>query len=251
MAPAKISSTALLIQAARRTTNVYIRVFALGWSRLILLHLLQAGVSQFFGYATELLRQMGREDLMIIALLALSELAFTLLWSAAWVLAVSEIADSIVGGHSKVRSSRAFFLTFNQIVIEQVRALASILWRTPLLVIPAVIQYVRLTFVPFVVMFDRAYDRGRVDALKQSQVLSRGHFTLLTIVIFAGLLLPWFAEESVRGDNGRWVWENPMGVSFGWTLTLFINALTSIFLFALFRGIYTPAQENSPAPEAV
>ena len=215
---ARISSTRLLIQAARATPNACRRVIKEAWPQIIGLHFLHAGASQFFSFAMETIRDLGREDLALIGLIAGTELIFTLIWSALWVMI---IAASLL--RAEGQTPPAVGESFNRLMIEQVRSLASVLWRTPLLLIPALTRYIRLSFVPLVVLLNPRYAQGEVDALEASSELSRGHFWLLSATILASGVLPWMAEELARGESGAFLWLNPLGVITGWLLTLIIN----------------------------
>ena len=241
-----VSSTRVLFFAVKTASRLFVPVFLTGGFWLVSLHALEFVAGQSFGYATEYLHRTGREDIAFIAILAIVELCFTLVWSAAWVLAVSEFADAIDTGRP-ANTAASLARHFNQVLIELVRSLASVLWRTPLLIVPAFEQYVRLAFIPFVVLFDPAYAKGKIDALKTSRALSARRFLLLAFVLALSLVIPWFAESLAQSDKGQWIWENPVGVLIGWLLTLLINTSTTLFLFGVFRGIY-PSAAASPAP---
>lgn len=207
-----------------------------GTATIILLQIIAALASQLFGYMTLEIQQTGRENLSAIAVLAISELTFTLIWSTIWLIAVCEIADSVLNSRA-ANSIEKIKTNFNQVLVEQTRSMASVLWRTPLLIVPALIQYIRLSFVPLIVLLSTEYNAGREDALKKSAQMSRGRFWLLTFIVLGTLLIPWLCEELVQGSGGQWVWENPIGVMSGWVLTLPINCFNSLFLFSIFRGI--------------
>lgn len=248
MTSQKLGSFRLLMQALRLTGFLFPRVLISGALLLIPLHLVQAGASQFLAYCMEYLRNSGREDLLFIAMIAALELVFTLLWSAAWMLAIAQKAESELVRRPAPKFFVSMIRYFNQLVIEQIRAMAAVLWRVPLLIFPALVQYIRLSFVPFVVVFSEAYDRGDEDALHQSRRLSRGHFWLLAVTIAVSFGLPWFLEEVLRGEQGPWIWENPLGVSMAWVATFFVSVVFSVFLFALFRTLVAPPVQT-PEPE--
>lgn len=187
----------------------------------------------------------------MIASIAGIELVFTLVWSSFWVLVVSLAAQQILDPTNPVAQQKKRQLpnTINQILIEQTRVLAAILWRVPLIV-PAGIQWVRLTFVPFVVIFDPAYDLGGKDALHQSRALSKQRFWLLNIYLLVGSIAPWMIESLVKGDS-PWIWESPVAVLAGSLLTLLINVATGLFLFSLYRRLADGAVPLNPTAPAV
>jgi hypothetical protein len=217
---------------------VFWNVLRRNWIAIICLHLVQSAASQFIGYATDYLRVIGKEDLVYISSIALFEMTFTMLWSAVWIMLISQAAEAELEQRKRQSFGTSFMRYFNQIVIESVRSLASVIWHAPLLFVPALTQYVRLTFVPLIVIFDPDYERGTVDALNKSRRLSRGHFWLTATTVVLSIAIPWYVEQTIEGGNGEWIWQNPIGVSFAVALTLLINTFTSVFLFALFRGIF-------------
>ncbi len=240
----------LLADALRGTAKLFGPVIAHAWPRLLFLHAIQLGASQFFSFAMDFIRLSGREDLGLIALIAASELIFSLLWSAAWILAVATVAHETLRAHAAPGPGYGEEMVkhFNQIVIEQTRSMAAILWRAPLLIIPALVQYVRLTFVPLIVIFDPHYSMGQVDALKRSRELTRGYFLLLALLVVFSTLVPWTVEELTQGSGGPWIWENPLGVLVSSALTLPINVAISLLLYFVFRGINPLPETPPPAP---
>lgn len=102
-----------------------------------------------------------------------------------------------------------FFLQQNgkQTLIEQMRAWGkSMLWSL-LFLLPGLIQFFRLVFVPFIVCFDPEYQMGRIDALEKSRALSKGKliplaglFTLFILLIPALLTVV---------DEYKLLWKTP------------------------------------------
>ena len=225
-------SLAIAIAAGRDALSLYLKVFRVAWYWLIPLHLIDAGSNQLFSVLTERLQAMGREDFLSLAGIAFVELIFTMIWSAAWILVLTVSAQFASNSRPESSPSRPFA----QVLIEEIRVLASILWRLPLLLFPALFQYVRMAFVPFIVILDPAYARGEVDALKKSQRLSRGRFWLLALTILVSLALPWFLDELAQGENSS-IWVEPLKGAASTTVTLFINVATGLFLFSLYRRV--------------
>lgn len=241
------SSTKLMFTAVAESCRwlfpVILKNGLSGFIWLISLHGLEAAANQGFGLITGALQRSGREDISIIALLAITELVFSLLQSAAWMIVILEIADAVVHGRRAHPASR-LALCFNHVLIEQVRSVASVLWRSPLLVVPAMIRYVRLSLVPLVVILAPEYSEGRQDALRASSSLSRGRFWLLLAVLVVTFGLPALLEHVILGEGSQWVWENPLGVGLSWSLTFIADVLTSLFLFFVFRGITLPSLQS-------
>ena len=249
MEPSKTSSVRVAAQALKRTGAIYLSVLKRAWFPLLVLHVVFAVASQFFSYALDFVHEQAREDLSLIALIAALELFFSLVWTSAWLLVLSiTAAEALKGDDGKPAFGALFILNFNQLVVEQIRVLGSVVWRAPLLIVPAIVRYVRMVFVPFVVIFDPGYHRGEVDVLKRSHALSRGRFWLLAGVSLVSAVLPWLIENSLQGERGPWFWDNPLGVGLGTLLSLFINVATGLYIFAIFAEV--SRLQNHGAPDA-
>jgi hypothetical protein len=220
----------LALAAARDTSALYLKVLRVAWYWLIPLHLIDAGSNQLFAVATDRMQAMGREDFFSLACMAVVELVFTIIWSAAWILVLTISAQFVIGQRQTLPHARPFM----QVLIEEIRVLGAILWRLPLLIVPALFQYVRLAFVPFIVILDPAYARGEVDALAASRRLSRGKFLLLGATVLISFTLPWILDELAQGDSGS-IWSEPLKGVASTTLSLFINIASGLFLFSLYR----------------
>lgn len=232
--------------ALRDTRASYFSVFRSAFPLIIFLHLLEFAASQYFSFAIDYIQSRGREDYFMIALTALLELAFGFVWAAAWIVAISTSANAKLSHSPYEGFGPHFGKHLNQLLIEQVRTLAAVIIRVPLLVIPALIQFVRLGFVPFVVIFDSAYQQGRIDALQKSRALSRGYLTRLSVALFVWIALPPWVENLVLRSQSPWIWVNPLPVTTAMLLTLFINVFATLFLFSIYRRVSMMAD---PAPE--
>lgn len=88
---------------------------------------------------------------------------------------------------------------FKYMTIESMRAFWPIILRTLLLVIPGIIETVRLYWLIYVVQFDSAYNQGKVDALEQSRKFVKGRFLksagLLLFVFILSILPRVFGSE--------------------------------------------------------
>lgn len=239
----------ILVHSARLAGKAFVPLLAQSGALLISLHLIQVLTSQFFTYATEYLRNTGREDILFIASIAFAEMVVTMLWSAAWLIAISGPTANLwreeFSLSNRLNYGAAFIQNFNQMIIEQVRSLAAVLWRVPLLLIPASNEYVRLSFVPLVVVFEPAYSEGKVDALQESRRLAKGHFWSLSLVVLMAVLIPWIAQSIAQNEGSELIWENPFGASAGWVVSFFINVFATVYLCAFYHLIR--ARKNSSA----
>ena len=234
---APIPSLNVLREAFKETSKLYPKVAMKIWGWLLFLHLLQLGATQVTTYAAEAMRASGREDIGIIAAIAGIDMIFNLVWSAFWVLVLSLAAAHLLAPEERDRLREPYNLpsTVNRILIEQTRVLGSILWRVPLVIWP-VIQWVRLTLVPFIVIFDRCYEAGKVDAISRSKDLSHRHFWMLSSYLAVSAMLPWISDSLTQSDK-LYFWQNPFLVLAGSVPTLLINIATGIFLFSIYRQL--------------
>jgi hypothetical protein len=220
-------------------------VIARAWLALLVLHFISEVSDEVFTAASDRVLGSGKEDLAMIALVVFAQLIFSLLWSAVWtlILAVSAI-DTL-----EKRIPRPFTEIcshyLNPVLIESTRSLASIVFRVPLLILPAAIEYIRLLFVPYVVVFDSAYNLGKVDALESSRRLTKGRWILLVAVLVVSLGLPEFVHSFTQSEISPWFWDNPLSFAITAGLTLFINVFAGLFLFALFRRIFMTSLQST------
>ncbi len=240
------TSLSIAVLAARETLTLAWPVCKQSWLALLLLFVLQLIVSQYLTYAIEQFHALGREDLLLIVTTAGIELLFTLLWTSALGIVLVTAAKYSLQSISRPPTLFAeFTLHFNQLVIEQIRALASVLFRMPLLIIPALVRYVRLSFVPYVVLMDPNYALGKKDALIESSRLSRGRFFLLLIYIVFSLFLPSLITDVIIGENESMIFANPFGVGFASLLTFGLTYLSALYLLSLYRNMIENGVKNA------
>lgn len=219
------------------------------WKPLLALHLVQLMADQYFSYTTFLINQRGSEDVALIALSSALELLFSLLWSAFWLLTLAPRANALYDQRPPPSLPTSAIRNLTQLVIEEMRVLAAVLLRVPLLLFPALIEYIRLSLVPYVVVLDPSYSQGKIDALHASRRLTRRRWTLMGFVVLAALLLNALVPNMIQGDNQGWIWQNPFRVGVASLLTFFINLADGVFLFALYRTL-SAAQAEPGEPNA-
>jgi hypothetical protein len=91
--------------------------------------------------------------------------------------------------------------SFELIIIETLRSFAAILFRIPLLVLPAVYEWLRLLPVPYLVLLDRRYRAGERDALTEARCLFAGHRWLILSLL--GLRSVLWLAEAMLFENGQ------------------------------------------------
>lgn len=127
--------------------------------------------------------------------LMMMSLALQLLLSALVMIIVNNGCQAVEMNRTSSVLER-FTEFFKYIVIETARALPVILLRFLLLIIPGIIESIRLYFIPYIVMFDAEYQADRVDALERSREVVRGHFWVtlfVLILLMAASMLGRFA----------------------------------------------------------
>jgi hypothetical protein len=83
---------------------------------------------------------------------------------------------------------------WNSFGAECLRMVASILLWTLCFIIPGIVRYCQLTFVPYIALYSRDYRNGNVDALKLSTQLARKCFWWIVIAIVGTFALQAFFE---------------------------------------------------------
>lgn len=79
----------------------------------------------------------------------------------------------------------------NQLLIETTRSWGQILGSLLLLIVPGLIRYLQLIFVPYVVLFSKEYSQGRRDALRRSsEIFHKNLFRTLAVLVVLQLFLP-------------------------------------------------------------
>lgn len=101
--------------------------------------------------------------------------------------------------------------------------MAAIVIRLPLLALPAIYEWLRLTPVPFVVLFHQEYQRGEIDALKASRDFFRRH-TVRTLLLAVLPLFSHLASALLATENHF--------------LSISITAMIQLMTYGLLLRIY-------------
>lgn len=234
-APAQPSSFSVLTRAFKHAFRDLWPVLRSRAKLLVGLHVLAFLGEQYFRYAEEAASRRMSESLGLIATNAGLAISFDLFWHAAFfILAVQALADRERGLHTPPHD--AFIRHFNQIVVENTRVIARVLFWLPFFVLPAVYQYLRLAFVGFVVVEDPGYELDRVDAIARSREISEGRAGLCLLAVLLSALAEPVLAGFVHGGEIA-VWRNPVGAIFSLPVTLAVNVWTVIFMYSVFRGL--------------
>ncbi len=122
-----------------------------------------------------------------------------------------------------------------QLFIETLRAWGQALSWSFLFIIPGLVRWLRLSFVPFITLESKAYARGEVDALETSILLSKGRLgKLIGLIFIFSLLIPLLLTT---WDDNRMIWQTPTA---SLTLTL-VETLSTILFFLLLHRLFRSA----------
>jgi hypothetical protein len=111
---------------------------------------------------------------------------------------------------TKAEKSPLAFLkqNFSQSLIENMRAWGSIMLWSLLFILPGIYKFLQYLFVPFIVCFDPAYQRGEKDILQASKAQSKGQL----IILFLAFLLFSVSIPILMAAFDEWklIWKTPV-----------------------------------------
>jgi hypothetical protein len=188
---------------------------------------LDLAVQESVGRALSRVQSHASEMLPWLAGLAALQMIAEMLLSALWMIGV--VRNFQVGP-----PPLAPLKALNQLLIESTRALAAVLYRVPLLLFPALVEFVRLAYVSYTVIFDPEYWHGRVDAIARSRDLTKGQFWVLGVALsFTGP--GWtFIKWILFGDDMN-LFENPVMTLTAEGLGIVVNLLVSFWIYNLYQ----------------
>ena len=100
------------------------------------------------------------------------------------------------------------------VCIELIRATARVIRWGLLFLIPGLYKHLQYFLVPLVVMFEKPYEEGKVDALDRSSELLRGQFLAFFLFIALATLFEYaafsqYAETSLIEETVQWLFLGP------------------------------------------
>lgn len=191
--------------------------------------------AQYFRYVETLMSNQVQESLPLLATNAGLSISFDLIWHSIFFMISVITALEISSGHS-ILPKRVSGAAFNELLIENTRVMARVIFWLPFFLLPALYKYVRLSMVSFIVLIDRDYDSGNADALKRSAELTRGRFFICFFALMvAGLLEP-LATGVITGGEVS-ILRNPVGALIAFPVALVLQLWGMIFLFAIYAGL--------------
>ncbi|MCB0369008.1 MAG: hypothetical protein KDD45_06025, partial [Bdellovibrionales bacterium] len=160
--------------------------------------------------------------------------------SIAFPLAISIFVIFFLKHPSKLFFTKIKFQYIESYLIETLRSWGKIFWWGFLLIIPGFYKFISYSFVPFVVLMNKNYDQGLIDALKESEkvFLQKKGSTLITLFIFQ-LLLPIMLSSLL--DSYQNFNETPMSA----LLCSAVQGLISLMGFLILMQIYIDAETTT------
>jgi hypothetical protein len=228
------------VQSAKRASQLLFPVLKERLLLFIALEMLAFFAAQYFRMAELKMNQEMEENLMALAMNAGLSISFDLIWHAVFFM-VSVITAIELSTQARVGLNRTS-QTFQEIIIENIRVVARAIFWLPFFILPALYKYVRLSMVSLVVLSDREYQAGNVDALKRSYQVTKGHFILCAFALLLSSLLEPILANIVTGGEIS-VLENPFRSVMSIPISLIAELWSMIFLFAIYTSLI---QSSSP-----
>jgi hypothetical protein len=233
--------------------KVLFPILRLTWPVLLGIELLSLTESQLYALLSQTITARGREDFFLLLFMGLSSLAIEIVLDAAQVLILAAAVLTALGEKPFPNYSELFSQNFGHILIEKIRAVASIALRSIFFIIPGIIESFRLALVPYVVILDPGYHRGEVDALNESRKLVKPIWPLVVVAMLAVITLPAVITTIAGGDEPL-IWENPVSILVGRGINFFVEVYFEIVLILTYRVasamIATPSPALSSAPSS-
>lgn len=227
-----------IIQASRTAIGLYPMLFR-HWRLLVVIHIVSFFASEVLTWQQEVVLQSGRENLPAIFAVFAGSALVDILIATTWIIIVARTIQAVLSERSV---TNRIFSDLNAALIESVRAMARALKWLPVFVIPGLIKFVRLTFVPFVVVDQAAYKEGSVDALDESERLTKKRFWIVLIAIVISGVLPSVPSLLFHAENISLA--SRPGLSITWSVfEFFTSLLATAFMFCLYRQLVRPVAD--------
>jgi hypothetical protein len=128
---------------------------------------------------------------------------------------------------------------FNHVLIESLRAWGRTLNWTLLFIIPGLYKWLKLSLVPLVVLLSNDYQDGKLDALDESENLTKGQLLHLVFIFSVfGIVLPTLMTQF---DEYRNLWHTPLSAI---GLGVFETLASVVFCLWLVKIYLKPLRED-------
>lgn len=140
--------------------------------------------------------------------------------------------DEIHGRRTDIWKS--FKSHFKYLTIEGLRTILPILLRTLLLIIPGLIEYLRLSFVSYVVMLDPEYQAGKADALERSRELVKGHLLYVFLFLLLSAVIEYLGSSAL---DALMLSRQPVPYALSFVLAVIATAYSNILFFCIYEKL--------------
>ncbi len=177
-----------------------------------------------------------------LAVVALMTLLWTLFSASAQIVF---LAKTMLSSTAFIQRHNSL-LIINQLAIENVRSLSACILRIPLILIPALIEWIRLMPVPYIVLLNSDYDRGQIDALTAARRFFSSN-KLMVVLLTLPLVVSFGAELALLDSpaDALPIWSAPVQHIGSIGLIAFIRLVLDSGIFWLY------ARKIGPIPNAV
>jgi len=193
---------------------------------LLTLQLINFFFNQIMVYLQEA-RMAYKEDFFVPIIILLALVGF-LVQSAVKVIWTLVVCRFFIGKEDVSSYIRNYC---EQGLIESLRAFMKSVLYGFLLVIPGIVKMIRYQFVVLVVATNGAYQKGDVDALKESEHLAQGK----TWPLFVLLIL--FSLLSLVATSDKLITESPLSVITAEVGAFCINVFEALYMYLLFNDL--------------
>lgn len=148
-----------------------------------------------------------------------------------------------IAGLSEQSVSGLLKKSANQAIIEEMRAWGKAMLWSLFLIIPGIIQFIRLIFVSFVVTLDPEYDKGSIDALEKSKEIARGKWgRIFALFVMFSVFVPALMTSF---DEYKLLWKTPLSALFICFVEMILNLCFILGLWKLYHlGSLQAPKEN-------
>ncbi len=208
----------------------FVKVFA---KELIFLFLLQLFLDQSVESLSGKFKSGADQSMALIGLILVLSMISEFFLNNAYLLLAARIFRSQKPG-SSIQLQLEDLLDYKQMVIEEIRFFGEVLMGFILFIFPGFNRLVEYSWVPFVVLFDEDYRKGKVDALKASKFMARRHFWYLSTVLTLTSLSVFVSDYLITGGEGS-IFVNHLPVFLAAVIAILLNLYFKLFYCALYR----------------
>jgi hypothetical protein len=200
-----------------------------------------------FAQGVEVLSSLGastlkkyEEGYLIVGIIVV--VMIQILMTVVGLIIVNQVIHDVKEGVARSDISKSLSQNLKYVFVEFCRMLVRIILFGVLLIVPGFIQWIKLTFAPFVAQFDEEYKRGKVDALERSRELVKGRFFPFSGVLLLALFLSIVPSFWLGATE---LFEKPVLFTMLFFFSMVFELYASIVVYCAYRRL--SAQSTQPA----